>query len=901
MKRILLSFLFACMFIGAAKAQNCQAGFVYSTIPGSTLISFYDSSYAASGTITSYNWSFGDSSTSTSANPVHNYNSIGYYLVSLTITTSAGCTSTYFDTINVGTVPCNIVGTITYAQLVQTLTVQVTGGTPPYTYNWSTGSNGQSIQAFAPGNYCVFVTDAQGCTFQACYTVTSVATCQASYTYQNMLGSPLVYFISTSTSNDSIVSYAWDFGDNSTASVDNPIHTYANLGTYGVSLTITTSTGCTSSYWDTVYVGVQPCNLYAIATYSVANNMLDVQTFGGSGPYTYMWTPSSGLSNPTIPNPLVNVSSTTTYCVTVADANACIFTACATVSAAVTDTICGTIFNDVNGNGVRDSSEQNAYGFLNIYGSGGQYTASIDSITGQYFVLVPAGTYTIVLCSFGQFTSYTIPSTDSAGCAFYNNVVIGGGGMHCGYNFGLQYNHAFIEGDIFIDLNNNGIFDSNEAGVPYQPVNIGSNNGYTNSFGHFKLTVSPGTYTVAYTPSGSYQGYALTTASSYSVTVANGATSSSSQFGIYIIPGSTNLAVSIVPHTTVTGGFPAWYNIYVNNIGANATSATLTMQYDSALNFTNASPVQTTHNAGTQTLTWNLPTIMPGSSRNLYVRFTAKIGLVLGTSTFELVDVVANNGIDVNLNNNFDSVHQIVTGSWDPNNKLVVSSNYSNPNYQVISSVNPNQTIDYTINFQNTGTGPAVNVSVLDALSSDLDANSFTLLGTSHNGTVNRNGNQLTFLFPNIMLPDSNSNEPASHGYINFRINANPGLGTGHIILDKADIYFDFNAPVATNDADLLLINPLGILESSATRNEFVSPNPVLDSYTLNFTLKEAADVIFSVKSIQGQTIETIVLRNQSAGKRQVRLDASSLAEGMYVVEINDSKTIRSIKMVKTK
>jgi len=52
---------------------------------------------------------------------------------------------------------------------------------------------------------------------------------------------------------------------------------------------------------------------------SVAN--LDVAVVGGEAGYTYSWSPTSGLSNPFIQNPVAN--STTTYTVTVTDANGC--------------------------------------------------------------------------------------------------------------------------------------------------------------------------------------------------------------------------------------------------------------------------------------------------------------------------------------------------------------------------------------------------------------------------------------------------------------------------------------------------------------------------------------------------------------------------------------------------
>ena len=49
------------------------------------------------------------------------------------------------------------------------------------------------------------------------------------------------------------------------------------------------------------------------------------------------------------------------------------------------------------------------------------------------------------------------------------------------------------------------------------------------------------------------------------------------------------------------------------------------------------------------------------------------------------------------------------------------------------------------------------------------------------------------------MLPDSNVNEPASHGFIKYSIKKYNTVGIGSVIKNTAYIYFDFNAPVVTN------------------------------------------------------------------------------------------------------
>ena len=75
------------------------------------------------------------------------------------------------------------------------------------------------------------------------------------------------------------------------------------------------------------------------------------------------------------------------------------------------------------------------------------------------------------------------------------------------------------------------------------------------------------------------------------------------------------------------------------------------------------------------------------------------------------------------------------------------------------------------------------------------------MVGSSHTVTgINIiNGTSVKFNFDGINLPDSNSNEPASHGWITYTIDQVPGLLVGTQIRNTAAIYFDYNAPVITN------------------------------------------------------------------------------------------------------
>ncbi|GIV44882.1 MAG: hypothetical protein KatS3mg035_2005 [Bacteroidia bacterium] len=75
--------------------------------------------------------------------------------------------------------------------------------------------------------------------------------------------------------------------------------------------------------------------------------------------------------------------------------------------------------------------------------------------------------------------------------------------------------------------------------------------------------------------------------------------------------------------------------------------------------------------------------------------------------------------------------------------------------------IDPNQTMTYTVHFQNNGNAPALNVRILDTLSANLDYTTFRLITASHPVQVFQDKNALTFFFQNIMLPDSASNPNA--------------------------------------------------------------------------------------------------------------------------------------------
>ncbi|MFD1185697.1 DUF7619 domain-containing protein [Pontibacter rugosus] len=139
----------------------------------------------------------------------------------------------------------------------------------------------------------------------------------------------------------------------------------------------------------------------------------------------------------------------------------------------------------------------------------------------------------------------------------------------------------------------------------------------------------------------------------------------------------------------------------------------------------------------------------------------------------------------------------MITDSYDPNDKLVTPIGRTSENYTPT-----NTALKYKIRYQNTGTDVAYRVVVVDTLSEHLDLSTLQVGASSHAHRLEVSGKGrpvLTWTFDNIMLPDSNANEPGSHGYILFSIKPKADLTEKTAVENFADIFFDFNSPVRTN------------------------------------------------------------------------------------------------------
>jgi PKD repeat protein len=126
--------------------------------------------------------------------------------------------------------------------------VQVLGGTAPYTYAWSNGGTEEDLVAL-PGTYGLTVTDANECVFDAGSFVIGAGeapVASASVESTTVLVDAPVFFDNTSGEMDS---YYWEFGDGTNSDEEMPTHSWSEVGTYTVTLTV--SNGIYSGTWTT--------------------------------------------------------------------------------------------------------------------------------------------------------------------------------------------------------------------------------------------------------------------------------------------------------------------------------------------------------------------------------------------------------------------------------------------------------------------------------------------------------------------------------------------------------------------------------------------------------------------------------------------------------------------------
>lgn len=277
-------------------------------------------------------------------------------------------------------------------------TVSVSGGTAGYTYTWVPGgSNSTAVSGLGAGTYTCNITDANGCPTSTTASITQPTALSLSGSSTSSVscngGSNGTATANASGGNGSYT-YTWvPTGGNANTASGLPAGTYT--------CNVTDITGCATS---TVLTIVEPTTLSVTPTSTAAlcgqsNGVASVSASGGTGNYTYTWTPAGG--NAATASGLAAGS----YTCTVADGNNCTQTAAVTVSNTGGPTASITSTSSVNCTG-------NATGSATAAGSGGTgtytYTWSPTGGNNATATNLPAGTYTCTIADGNNCTTTTV-------------------------------------------------------------------------------------------------------------------------------------------------------------------------------------------------------------------------------------------------------------------------------------------------------------------------------------------------------------------------------------------------------------------------------------------------------------------------------------------------------------
>ncbi|MFA5415563.1 MAG: PKD domain-containing protein, partial [Methanoregula sp.] len=401
----------------------------------------------STGNPTRWNWSFGDGSlvNATVQHPVHTYGSAGVYTVSLNTTNAGGSdttTRTNYITVTEPAPVANFSATPTTGIMPLTVTFTDVSTGNPTGWNWSFG-DGSLVNATeqhpvhtytSAGIYTVSLnaTNVGGSSTKtsADYIIVTIPAPVANFSATPTTGTMPLTVTFTDASIGNPTGWNWSFGDDSlvNATVQHPVHTYANAGVYTVSLNATNAGGSdtttrmnyitvtepapVANFTGTPTTGTVPLTVafmdistgnptgwnWSFGDGSLVNatEQHPVHTYGSAGVYTVsLNTTNAGGSDTTTRTNYITVTEPAP----VANFNATPTTGTVPLTVAFTDVSTGnpTGWNWSFGDGsLVNATDQHP---VHTYGSAGVYTVSLnatnpggsDTTTRTNYITVTAG------------------------------------------------------------------------------------------------------------------------------------------------------------------------------------------------------------------------------------------------------------------------------------------------------------------------------------------------------------------------------------------------------------------------------------------------------------------------------------------------------------------------------
>lgn len=233
-------------------------------------INFTDASTIGSGNIQSWDWDFGNGTSSTQQNPTKTYSAANDYTVTLTVTSDQGCTDNITQTVTVNPNPTVSFSATTECEGTATVFTDNSTVSPGSISNWDWdfGDSQSSTQQNPTHTYVgassytvtLTVTSSDGCSALSSQGVIVNPSPVADFSAPDgCFGTSTSFTNLSNVSSGTITGYLWDFDDNgATSDVQAPSHTFSTEGPHNVTLTVTSSSGCSHSVTNTINVFPNP-------------------------------------------------------------------------------------------------------------------------------------------------------------------------------------------------------------------------------------------------------------------------------------------------------------------------------------------------------------------------------------------------------------------------------------------------------------------------------------------------------------------------------------------------------------------------------------------------------------------------------------------------------------------
>ena len=817
--------------------------------------------------------------------------------------------------------------------------VTVSGGTSPYTYEWSNGQLTNRITNLSRGTYIVDVTDANGCTqTSGAYVNQSI-----SFTVNTVTGDA-----SCEEADGSVIAFGSGGMNPYTYQYSNGANTQSvsglESGNYFVD--VTDNNGCISTGYfnigETTPITVTHTTTPSLCDSSTGAITLNIT--GGAAPYVVTWNTYPVTTGETITN-----LAEGRYSFTVTDINNCRRTGTVYVPYAApiranptkTDTRCDSIS-----------------GYINLHASGGTGPLSFDWNNGDTTEIIDSldvGNYTCII-------------SDTAGCILQKNIYIRKystlkAGLYiqeasCMYtsdgvvtvvpingippysyrwtgtqdttatvtnispgnhwvrvrdangcwvvkHFYMPYNksndscYCTISGTVYYDQNINCIQESNEEGVENVRINCrGFGSVFTDENGYYEFKVPSGNYTISEQILAFYPPSACQNNLNVRTYTASSGCRDTINFANEINPIHDMKILNTRNIPPVVGEPFNLYTVFSNKGTIDESNIQFKFKHDGQLQFNGPSSLtySSTSNPNLFEVNTGFPMMEAGEDMTVINRFMTPVNIPINTRV-EIKDTVAYDAPITNwLNdyspwNNIRHNDYIVVGSYDPNEKEVYPRGEGEEGF-IEKDV---EYLNYTVHFQNTGTWPASLVVIKDTLDENLDWNTLTPGWSDHRyvASIDSNG-VVEFRFENINLPDSGRSLLGSMGQVSYEIKLKENLPELTQIKNRAGIYFDYNPPIITNTT--LNTIKADVDSSDVGFSELndgivkIYPNPT--DKKLNISLGEFKNGRVIIYNAVGELLISQQIENNGS------TDVRSLIEGLYLVQIETGEIIETKKLI---